>query len=387
MADSGSQDFHVAHPARLDASDAPDTLTVGLVPSPGQCERITNDIRDRLPDALADTVDGNIAWELKVITDPLTGSDIETPRLLREIATWRSDHEWDMAFAITDLPVHLDDRIVVAEASVSRQLAWVSVPPLGVVRLRERTQSLIVELANELRWKQPHAADPPLADVPTTGPRVIRAIVPPDNDRQVDIRYVAPRIVGHARLLAGMVYANRPWSIFPSFKTTIATAFATGGYGLIFTTLWELGNIYGIGRLILLMIVAMAILIGWIIISHGLWESQQRASSRYLRTLYNTTTVLTITSGVVFAYALIYILLLVAALVYIPGSMLEQTLQQPVTPASFLRIAWITTSVATIAGAIGAGLEDTRAVREATFGQRQHHRFQEFEDTWGDEDG
>jgi hypothetical protein len=154
--------------------DAPGTLTVGLVPSPGQCERISRDMVDALPGVLAERVD--------------------------EIEEWRSDHGWDYAIAVTDLPVHKNDRIVVA-------------------------------------------------------------------------------------------------------------------------------------------------------------------------------------------YALIFLLLLTAALIYIPTSLLESTIQQPATPASFVRIAWITESVATIAGAVGAGLEDTDAVREATFGWRQHHRFEESQKAWGDESG
>jgi hypothetical protein len=94
--------------------DAPGTLTVGLVPSPSQCERITRDIVDALPDVLAERVDDRVTWEIKVVADPLTGSDIETPRLLDEIEEWRSDHGWDYAIAVTDLPVHKNDRIVVA---------------------------------------------------------------------------------------------------------------------------------------------------------------------------------------------------------------------------------------------------------------------------------
>lgn len=375
---------------RLDASGEPGTVTVGLVPSPGQCERIANDIAGSLPDLLSDNVDGEIDWEVKIVADPLTGSDVETPRLLDEIEDWQDRHQWDVAIAVTDLPVHDDDRIVVAEAGVERQLAWISISPLGIIHLRDRTRALIVELVDELRWGTSRGRDisperRAHLDEQKISPGIAREVRDPEGDRGIDVRYVAPRLMGHARLLSGMVYANRPWSLFPSFKTTIATAFATGGYGLIFSSLWKLGNIYELWRLILLMVAAMAILIGWIIISHGLWQPHRGATSQYLTTLYNTATLLTITAGVVFAYVIVYLLLLSAALVYIPTSMLESTVQQAVTPLSFLRIAWITASVATIAGAVGAGLEDTDAVRDATFGWRQHHRFQEFERRWGDE--
>lgn len=386
MPDAQAQQFRASDTDKLDASDAPGVLTVGLVPSPGQCERVTRKIVDSLPDVLTENVDDEASWQIKVVADPLTGSNIETPRLLDEIESWRAEHGWDFAVAITDLPVHDDNRIVVAEASVERDLAWISIPPLGVIHLRHRVRAMLVELVDEMRWGDSgEAGEDEHRQKPKIGPRIAKEVEPTHDERGVDIRYVAPRLTGHLRLLAGMVYANRPWTLFPSFKTTIATAFATGGYGLIFSTLWKLGNIYEIWRLILLMIVAMGILIAWIIISHGLWEPHRDATSQYLTTLYNSATLLTITTGVVFAYVLVFLMLLSAALVYIPNALLEQTIQQPITPASFIRIAWITASVATIAGAVGAGLENTDAVREATFGWRQHHRFEEYEHAWGDE--
>jgi hypothetical protein len=41
-------------------------------------------------------------------------------------------------------------------------------------------------------------------------------------DLDVDVRFVAPKVLGHPRLWAGMVLANRPWKLFPSLKGAIA---------------------------------------------------------------------------------------------------------------------------------------------------------------------
>jgi hypothetical protein len=45
-------------------------------------------------------------------------------------------------------------------------------------------------------------------------------------------------------------------------------------------------------------------------------------------------------------------------------------LQHPVGFVSFVKIAWVVTSLATLGGALGAALESGVAVREAAYGYR-----------------
>lgn len=219
----------------LDVSEDVEVVTVGLVPSPGHAEEVVADIAGDLPSLLRENVDDTVSWEIKVVPDPLTGSNIETPQLLDELDEWRTPHGWSYAICVTDLPIRRQDRIVIGEASIDRKLAWISVPPLGVLWLRRRVRAAILEMMSEMRWGTPHPTD---ADAgsgrarplePMISSRVAEGITPSEHEPTVDVRYHAPRRLGHARLLAGMVYANQPWKLFPSFKTTVATAFATGG--------------------------------------------------------------------------------------------------------------------------------------------------------------
>lgn len=387
----------------LDGTDGEKVVTLGLVPSPGQAERVVADIVEELPDLLHHHIDDEVTWQIKVIPDPLIGSNLETPELLNEIDEWRQPHGWSYAICLTDLPVRRDGQIVIAEASIDRNLAWISVPPLGVIQLRHRTRSAILQMMNEIRWGAPQGERNRLEEHDQSDPhsdaqrertlsslmsnRIAKQATPPDEEPDVDVRYTTPKVVGHARLLAGMVYANRPWRLFPSFKTTVATAFGTGGYVLIFSTVWELGNQFPTWRLATLTLVSMMILIGWITISHSLWQPHRAGSSRYLTLLYNTTTVLTITVGVIFAYTVVFLLLLGASTVFIPPDVFESRTGQPASPMSYVNIAWMGASVATIAGAIGAGLEDTDAVREATYSWRQQRRAEEYKRIWGDGQG
>jgi hypothetical protein len=57
-----------------------------------------------------------------------------------------------------------------------------------------------------------------------------------------------------------------------------------------------------------------------------------------------------------------------AAALLIDTSVLEQTLQRPVDFTDYLTLAWIISSLATVGGAIGSGLEDEEAVRAAAYG-------------------
>jgi hypothetical protein len=376
---TGTQEFteHESAP-----SGDGDRRMVGLLTSPGLGERLAEDIAAELPDKLRETIDSSKTWEVNVVADPLTGSNVAISDVLTEIARKKSTYEWDYAISLTDLPIRQDDRIIISRTGGGLDVAVISIPPLGAFRVRQRALRMILEVMDDLsrgtlavdagaRFLQPSQAQRGYTD---------------DSDRERNLRYTAPPIRGHIRLLAGMVYANRPWRLFPSFKTTVATAFATGGYGLIFTTLWEIGNAYGYARLVTLMLAAMTFLVVWIVLSHDLWETRDEGISRYLRSLYNASTVLTIATGVVFYYVIIFLLLLLAAFIYIPMPMLESTLGHTVTPVNYVRIAWVTASVATIGGGIGAGLEDTEAVRNATFGWRQSLRWEQYQQEKEDEE-
>jgi len=354
---------------------------VGLLVSPGFSERLAEDLLRTLPEALQRAIDSTLEWKIEIVVDPLTGSNVAISDVLVEIAEKKARYQWDYAISLTDLPIRQDDRIILARTGGGLDVAVISLPPLGTFGVRRKAQKMILEVMDDL-YRGTISEDASSRFVKESD--ATRGYV--DEDEERNLRYTAPPLKGHIYLLTGMVYANRPWRLFPSFKTTVATAFATGGYGLIFTTLWEIGNAYGYGRLITLMIVAMSFLVGWIILSHRLWEPKDRDISGYLRSLYNAATLLTIATGVVFYYAVIFVLLLVAAIIYIPTGMLETTIGQEVTPINYVRIAWVTSSVATIAGAIGAGLEDSEAVQNATFGWRQSNRWRQHQQEQEQED-
>jgi hypothetical protein len=99
--------------------------------------------------------------------------------------------------------------------------------------------------------------------------------------------------------------------------------------------------------------------------------------------LYNAATALTLAVAVLFSYAVLFVLVLVAALIFLDSGFMQTILGHSVGLGNYVVLAWVATSLATVAGALGSGLEDAETVREATYGYRQQLR-KEPDDPEGD---
>jgi len=356
------------------------SVTLGLIPAPDIPEKIAKEIAEELPELLGGRVGATVSWEVPVVVDPLTGSGREAPEILDGCRERMLSEGWDLAICLTDLPVYRGGQLVVADVSGQREVAGLSLPALGAVRLLPRVRELTLQLATEL-YARTKDADP--EDPPGRGPRPdgsvgpFRRVEPPDEDMRamdVDVRFAAPGARGHLGLWAGMVLANRPWKMLPAFKGAIAAAFATGAYALVITTLWLLADSVGWARLLLLMVTAIVAMVAWIIVAHDVGERTEEPDQRELAALYNGVTVLTVSVAVLAAYAILFALLFLAAWVFVPGSYFQIILKHPVGFGEYLTLSWLAASLATVAGALGASLEDEETVREASYGYRQRRR-------------
>jgi hypothetical protein len=356
------------------------SVTLGLIPAPDIPEKIAKEIAEELPELLAKRVDATVSWEVPVVVDPLTGSGREAPELLDVCRERMLSDGWDLAICLTDLPVYRGGQLVVADVSGQREVAGLSLPALGAVRLLLRVRELTLQLATELyaRRKDADSEDPPgRGPQPEGSVGPFRRVEPPDEDMRamdVDVRFAAPGARGHLGLWAGMVLANRPWKMLPAFKGAIAAAFATGAYALVITTLWLLADSVGWARLLLLMVTAIVAMVAWIIVAHHLWERPDEPDQRGWAALYNGVTVLTVSVAVLAAYAILFALIFLAAWVFVPGSYFQTILKHPVGFGEYLTLSWLAASLATVAGALGASLEDEETVREASYGYRQRRR-------------
>ncbi|RST76432.1 hypothetical protein D4T97_006610 [Siminovitchia acidinfaciens] len=375
--------------------------TVGIVSSPELPSTIANALKKQFQKDLCKYVaDGKLEWRVEVEVDLLTGATEEVAEVLEGAEQIKKRNGWDFAISLTDLPVYNGRSIVLADANIDTCTAQISLPAFGWRPTPNRVKIIMLLMIKELYFRQTTDYENNDLEQKGIGPldikkqkgfvnklekpfrfSAVRRIESSNQTEETTVRFViVPKINGLARILFGMTIANRPWAILPSFKNVVAIAFATGAYGLIFPTLWKLSISYEIYRFIGLTATAVVGMVVWIIFAHDLWEKKNVENINRLRWMYNSTTILTLGTSVVMYYIVLYLLFLIAVSVFVPPDLYEAEADKDVGPLNYLKLAWLVTSVATFAGAIGAGLENPERVRKSTYSYRQYSRFEEMKE-------
>jgi hypothetical protein len=351
-----------------------DELVLGLLAAPGRATQIAEGLAEDLPGLLADHVTNAVSWRVPVRTAPAVAAmkrGVEAIDLARELLVRDS---WDMAVCITDAPLRIGKRPVVADASATHGVALISLPALGAVQTRRRAREAVIRLVDGLAGET--------LELGERGPRrrarvshriaslaaPIRAVEPPDDD--VDLRFVAAVVRGNARLLAGMVRANRPWRLIVRLSRALAAAAAAVVFAVASTDLWVLAHALSWVRLLVLTVLSVSATVVWLIVSHHLWEPRQGRGSRQQTVLFNAATTLTVLLGAAWLYAAVFVLTLGTAALLIDPGVLGKALGHDADIGDYAALAWMTSSLATVAGGLGAGLETDETVREAAYGYR-----------------
>ncbi|SDJ10579.1 MFS transporter [Salimicrobium halophilum] len=382
------------------------TMHLGIITAPGYAQKISEGLKNSLPDLLDYYVDDNVEWNVDYITDALTGATEDSSEILGATLDKREEDGWDYAICLTDLPLFKGKRPIVAEAYIEENVALLSIPALGSTPLIKRIRESVLQLVNEMyfgsteeereeaekriqskreeNYNEDHEELRNKSSKRLVGKRLVDRLspmqreTPDDEESNIDVRFtVKSRVSGALRILTGMVRANRPWAMFPSFMKLIVVAFATGAYALVFPTLWMLSSNYGIWRMLMLTLVSITAMVLWIILAHRLWEGKRNSVRDYLRKLYNTATLMTLFVTVAMYYFLLFVLFAGAVIILIPMGMLESQVNADVGYVNYFYIAWTATSVATIIGALGSALENEEVVLSAAYGYRQRQRYEE----------
>jgi hypothetical protein len=86
--------------------------------------------------------------------------------------------------------------------------------------------------------------------------------------------------------------------------------------------------------------------------------------------LFNLATTATVVFGVTALYLSVFLVSLLGALLLIDPSLLSEALGRDTNAWDYVRLAWLSSALGTIGGALGATLETDEAVREAAYAQR-----------------
>ena len=320
-------------------------IHVGLVADPASPTAIARRIRDLEPPGGGDRA----AWVIEVVSKPFTIGSEDVDTALGRLGEEARQREWDLVVGLTELPLRDDDgRYLLVQTDPRRRTAVLSLPALGGLRLQARTRHAVSALVGGM-------ADPSSQD---------------------ENRVPLPRLRGRWRLLLGMVLANRPWLLVPGLKSALVAALATGAVATINSTVWLLADSLSWWRLMVATVVSVALVVAWLVIDGDLWDRPDDDSSeaRERSRLYNTSTLVTLTAGVLICYPALYVVNLVWALFVLDPAVMGDSLQASPGVADLFVLAWFVASAATVGGGLGTGLESDEAIRAAAYSKREEER-------------
>ncbi|HEY0533121.1 MAG TPA: hypothetical protein VGD29_16160 [Actinoplanes sp.] len=345
-------------------------IVIGLVATPPDYPaRVVARLTTELAGRLAERVDAGVRWIVREgwgEVAPRRDGGVEA--LLDDLASRRADDRWDAAICLTDLPLHTRRVPLIAQTSARRGVAVVSLPALGLHQLRAVrvvVPDLVGRLLTDASDERVSPAGWAAADL-ARRVAAIRRVVGDGDDGEWG--YIASRLIGWVRLMTGMVKANRPGRALLGLSKLLVGAFGTAAIALTTNTIWQMGDALGGLRLTVIMLLGLTALVAWLIVAHDLWEKPDRKTPPELARMFNLGTVLTLTLATAVSYVVLFAGTVLAAALLIDPSVLEQTLQRPVHYTDYLTLAWIISSLATVGGAIGSGLEDEETVRAAAYG-------------------
>jgi hypothetical protein len=196
-------------PAR---AGAPPCIVLGVVVAPGLARDVTAKIAADLADDLRGSYEG-VDWRTEFRVDPLVVPPVPTTEILDAARRALLAGDWDLGVVITDLPLRLGGRPIVRHVSPTHGIAVVSLPALGALHLAGRLRRTLVELVGELVGNRD---------------RSVRELATDTEARPGGRRFlfVPTVLLGHARLLVGMVRANRPWRLTARLYAALVAALA-----------------------------------------------------------------------------------------------------------------------------------------------------------------
>ncbi|MGW4589729.1 hypothetical protein ACWEKJ_20595 [Amycolatopsis thermoflava] len=346
-------------------------VVVGLLADPDLPARFAGRLDDRLPGELRRRVDERTDWSVEWVEDAFEVLYPDHERLMAKARQRVRDTHWDVAICLTDLPLFGDSGPVAVKISEADRVALISLPSLGGLRLGRRLRDVVVTLVQNLVRGPGRAHRDRLASR-----LAARAGLDPAPAARGSREFRISRFPT-ARLLGGMVRANRPWRLVIGLSTALAGAFAGSAFGVLYSSIWRLATSLSAVRTAGVVAAAVLALATWLIVGHNLWERADpvsAAAGERERRLRNAGTAITVSAAAIAFFVALFLIIVAAVAVVVPPDYVTQSLGHAATVVDYIRIALMATVLGTVAGAVGSGLEDDTTVRRATYSHREQER-------------
>jgi hypothetical protein len=361
-------------PGKGDVGDETIEVVVGVAASPGMVSDFVGGMEAELSDRMTARVP-EVRWRFQVVSDRLAAPPTDVAEIISAGRQRLLREGWDLAVVVTDLPIATSPRPVIAHASASHGVAVVSMPALGAMGVRQRLAETVTRLVAALIGDISAAEVDQHGVVNRSGPppgvlRSVKELAHKIEADESEVRMVARVTAGNMRLLVGMLRANRPWQLSMHLTRASVTALGTAALALVTSDIWRLGDDLGAVRLGLITVASVLTTICTFIIGAQLWERSPRPEAREQVILFNIVTLATVTIGVLSLYATLLVLTWLGSLLLVPTGLFSETLGHPVRIGDKWELVWLTSSLATIGEAVGAGWESNESVREAAYTYR-----------------
>ncbi|MET0886410.1 MAG: hypothetical protein ABWX92_08165 [Mycetocola sp.] len=320
-------------------------IRVGLVADPAS----PTEAARRMTDLAPPDGDDRHGWDIQLVSEPFTLGLEDVDTALGRLRTQGVKQQWDLVIGVTELPLRDNDgRYLLAAIDPQRRSAVLSLPALGGFRVNTRARDAVRGLVSGM-----------------AGP------ASPEEQR-----LPLPGRSARWQVLLGMVLANRPWLLAAGLKSALVAALATGAVATIQPTVWLLADSLSGWRLVVATVASIMIVVAWIVIDGELWDRPEdnTVQARERSRLYNASTLLTLTIGVVICYLVLYVVNLAWAMFVLDPDVMGGALGESAGYGDLFVLTWFVASVATLGGALGTGLESDEAIRAAAYSKREEER-------------
>ncbi|PFG21135.1 hypothetical protein [Serinibacter salmoneus] len=338
-------------------------LTVIIDADPGLPARRAHALREDLETTLTDLYGEPVS--VRLTEQPvglLPHGDIDTPAAQELLQHYE---RCDALLLLTEVPRRSQGKPLIAEAFPAEGVGVVSCPTLGAWATHTRIREVLVSTVVRLVPDRP-APDTSDFERRWSGWR--------DREDRGSTMLRANTLTGAPRLVLGMVAANEPARTIPRLSGALAAAMATGAFGVFYSSTWQMASSLPPWRLGVIAVMAVLVMVTWLIVANGLWDRAVTSRRSTVLLLYNLSTVVTLMLAVMALYAVMVVAILLAALLVIDASFMEQVLGEVPAATSYIRLAVLAAAMGVVAGALGSNFDDSTDVRRLTHGQRERSR-------------